>query len=64
MLIDCCCRRCGKRYGWGGGLEQVPPCPRCGARPDLAGWEADARTIAGFREFLARRTKHRGGKRT
>jgi hypothetical protein len=33
-FIDVTCRNCGRRFGWIGGAEDAPPCPRCGVRPE------------------------------
>jgi hypothetical protein len=31
-----CCAKCGHGYGWQGKYTDMPPCPKCGDRPDLA----------------------------
>jgi len=28
-FCDATCPRCGKRFGWTGGTQDRPPCPRC-----------------------------------
>jgi Domain of unknown function (DUF4326) len=33
-MIDVCCTKCRRRYGFAGEMTACPPCPRCGHRPD------------------------------
>jgi hypothetical protein len=30
------CAKCGHGYGWKGKYTDMPPCPKCGDRPDVA----------------------------
>lgn len=34
--ISCLCPHCTRLLRWTGGYLRMPPCPRCGWRPDLA----------------------------
>src|SRR4051812_3892977 len=33
---SCECAECGHVYGWHGGFLEMPPCPKCGWRPQLS----------------------------
>jgi uncharacterized protein (DUF983 family) len=57
-FFDTRCPRCGKRFGWHGGLSDRPACPACGRSPDGAAEEA--KDIEDFKEAL--RANERKGK--
>lgn len=57
-LIDARCVKCGKRFGWPGEMKDMPPCPKCGYRPDLTELEADQKMLDQLEEeILARKNK-------
>ena len=39
-MIDVCCYKCQRRFGWAGCYEDRPSCPRCGFRPPQEELEA------------------------
>jgi hypothetical protein len=60
MHCDMKCSRCGKRYGWLGDPQDIPPCPICSYRPDPEAIQHDAEIIREFQDFLrARHNKTR-----
>ena len=56
-MFDVQCRKCRRKYGWGGEVLDQPPCPYCGTKPDPEKLAHDASEIKAFRELLAKRAK-------
>ena len=60
--MDTTCK-CGKRFGWQGDLTDMPPCPRCGNRPDAESLANDEAELRRFEDYLLTRKKTREGSR-
>jgi hypothetical protein len=54
-LSDASCPHCRKRFGWVGGPELRPACPRCGHQVDQSVIDNDARMMQDFYELLSER---------
>ena len=53
--------RCGKRYGWAGGPESAPACPRCGVKPDPADLSELQSALDEMERVILARKASRGG---
>lgn len=53
-FMDSSCPQCRRRIGWFGRAIDMPVCPGCGAKPNLAALQADQAEIDSFRELLGK----------
>ena len=47
---DVSCQKCKKKFGWYGTIYDAPPCPKCGAKYDVASLENDLKIIKEAKE--------------
>lgn len=54
-FFDASCSKCHKRFGWMGGMQDKPACPKCGYREPQKELEAADAKLRHYRELLAKR---------